>query len=331
MTYKMAGVDIDAGEETVERIKPHVKKTFTPSVLSDLGSFGALFDARFQGYHEPVLVSSVDGVGTKLKVAQAMGIHSTIGQDLVNHCVNDILVCGAKPLFFLDYFSTGKLVPQTAESVIAGMATACKENGCALIGGETAEMPGIYDGEDYDLAGTIVGLAEKQLLLKRERVKEGDVMLAIPSTGLHTNGYSLARRVVLKKHEFTDYAPELGTSYGEALLAVHRSYFHSVFPLVEQKLINGMSHITGGGLIANTRRVIPDTLDLDVNWNSWERPVLFKVIQELGSVPEEDMRRTMNLGIGLVLIVDPQNAGRVQSHLESVGEKVLRIGQITKK
>lgn len=327
----MSGVDIDAGEETVERIKPHVKKTFTPSVLSELGSFGALFDARFSDYKEPVLVSSVDGVGTKLKVAQAMGIHSTIGQDLVNHCVNDILVCGAKPLFFLDYFSTGKLVPDTAESVIAGMAIACKENGCALIGGETAEMPGIYDGEDYDLAGTIVGLAEKQLLLKRERVREGDVMLALPSTGLHTNGYSLARRVVLKKHEFTDYSPELGTSFGEALLAVHRSYFHSVYPLVEQKQIHGMSHITGGGLIANTKRVIPDHLDLDVDWNAWERPVLFKLIQELGSVPEEDMRRAMNLGIGLVLIISREESNQVRTQLESRGEQVFQIGHVVKK
>lgn len=331
ITYKLSGVDIDAGEETVERIKPHVKKTFTSAVLSELGSFGALFDARFPGYNEPVLVSSVDGVGTKLKVAQAMGIHSTIGQDLVNHCVNDILVCGAKPLFFLDYFSTGKLVPETAESVIAGMATACKENGCALIGGETAEMPGIYDGEDYDLAGTIVGLAEKHLLLKRERVQEGDVLLALPSTGLHTNGYSLARRVVLKKHEFTDYSPELGTSFGEALLAVHRSYFHSVYPLVEQKLINGMSHITGGGLIANTKRVIPEHLDLEVDWNSWERPVLFKLIQELGSVPEEDMRRALNLGIGLVLIISRDASEQVRTHLAGQGEKVFQIGRVVKK
>lgn len=328
ITYKTAGVDIDAGEETVQRIKPHVKKTFNSKVLSDLGSFGGMFDARFPEYKEPVLVSSVDGVGTKLKVAQAVNKHDTIGQDLVNHCINDILVCGAKPLFFLDYFATGKLNPVIAEHVIGGMAKAAGENGCALIGGETAEMPGVYNDEDYDIAGTIVGVAEKSNILSRENVKKGDILLALPSTGLHTNGFSLARRVILLNHEFSDFSQELGMTFGEALLAVHRSYFHSVFPLIEQKLVNGISHITGGGLVSNTMRVVPDGLKMDVNWESWQRPVIYKLIQELGNVPEEDMRRTFNLGIGLVLIVSPQKQSEVKSHLISKGELPFEIGII---
>jgi len=328
ITYKSAGVDIDAGEETVQRIKPHVKKTFNSRVLSDLGSFGGMFDARFPEYKEPVLVSSVDGVGTKLKVAQAVNKHDTIGQDLVNHCINDILVCGAKPLFFLDYFATGKLNPEIAEHVIGGMAKAAGENGCALIGGETAEMPGVYNDEDYDIAGTIVGVAEKSNILSRDNVKKGDILLALPSTGLHTNGYSLARRVILLNHEFSDFSAELGMTFGEALLAVHRSYFHSVFPLIEQKLVNGISHITGGGLISNTMRVVPDGLKMDVNWDSWQRPVIYKLILELGNVPEEDMRRTFNLGIGLVLIVSPEKLSEVKSHLVSKGELPFEIGTI---
>lgn len=328
ITYKSAGVDIDAGEETVQRIKPHVKKTFNSRVLSDLGSFGGMFDARFPEYKEPVLVSSVDGVGTKLKVAQAVNKHDTIGQDLVNHCINDILVCGAKPLFFLDYFATGKLNPEIAEHVIGGMAKAAGENGCALIGGETAEMPGVYNDEDYDIAGTIVGVAEKSNILSRDNVKKGDILLALSSTGLHTNGYSLARRVILLNHEFSDFSAELGMTFGEALLAVHRSYFHSVFPLIEQKLVNGISHITGGGLISNTMRVVPDALKMDVNWDSWQRPVIYKLIQELGNVPEEDMRRTFNLGIGLVLIVSPEKLSEVKSHLVSIGELPFEIGTI---
>lgn len=328
ITYKSAGVDIDAGEETVRRIVPHVKKTFSPAVLSELGSFGGMYDARFPDYKEPVLVSSVDGVGTKLKVAQAIGKHDTIGQDLVNHCVNDILVCGAKPLFFLDYFATGKLNPAVAEDVIGGMAKAAGENGCALIGGETAEMPGVYNDEEYDIAGTIVGVAEKSQILNKSNVKKGDILLALASTGLHTNGYSLARRVILLNHEFSDYSDELGMSFGESLLAVHKSYFRQVFPLVQSSLVNGISHITGGGLISNTMRVIPAGLSMDVDWTSWERPVIYQMLQKLGSVPEEDMRRTFNLGIGLVLIVSPENLDQVTSHLEKSGEKPFRIGSI---
>lgn len=328
ITYKSAGVDIDAGEETVNRIKPHVRKTFNSAVLSDLGSFGALYDAKFSGYQNPVLVSSVDGVGTKLKVAQAIGKHDTIGQDLVNHCVNDILVCGAKPLFFLDYFATGKLVPEIAEHVIGGMATACKENDCAIIGGETAEMPGVYNGEEYDLAGTIVGLAEKELILKKENVQKGNVLIALPSTGLHTNGYSLARRVILRHHEFTAYSEDLGKTFGEALLATHRSYLKSIYPLIQKKELNGISHITGGGIVGNTSRVLPEKLKLNINWNAWERPAIFRLIQEMGNVPEEDIRRAMNLGIGLILIVEPSKADSISAYLKSVNETPIIIGEV---
>jgi len=328
ITYKSSGVDIDAGEETVNRIKPLVRKTFNSAVLSDLGSFGALYDAKFPAYKHPVLVSSVDGVGTKLKVAQSVGKHDTIGQDLINHCVNDILVCGAKPLYFLDYFATGKLVPQIAEQVIGGMAKACEENSCALIGGETAEMPGVYNGEEYDLAGTVVGVAEKELILKKDNVKNGNILIALPSTGLHTNGYSLARRVILRHHEFSDHSPELGKTFGEALLAVHKSYLKPIYPLIEKQELNGISHITGGGIVGNTSRVLPDGLKLNINWNAWERPVLFKLIQEMGNVPEEDIRRAMNLGIGLILLVDKAKVDSISSYLKSVNETPIIIGEV---
>lgn len=328
ITYKSAGVDIDAGEETVQRIKPHVRKTFGPNVLSDLGAFGAIYNASFKDYQEPVLVSSVDGVGTKLKVAHATGIHHTIGQDLVNHCVNDILVCGAKPLFFLDYYATGKLVPSIAEQVIKGMADACVENNCALIGGETAEMPGMYNEDEYDIAGTMVGIAEKSQLTNREQVKNGDLLIALPSTGLHTNGYSLARRVILLKHEFSDFSEELGMSFGEALLAVHKSYLRPVYPLIQSKLINGLSHITGGGIVNNTNRVLPDGVKLNIDWSAWKRPTIYKLIQQLGNVPEEDMQKAFNLGVGMILITSPNKKDEVVNNLKASGENPFLIGDI---
>ncbi|MDH7516521.1 MAG: phosphoribosylformylglycinamidine cyclo-ligase [Bacteroidota bacterium] len=312
-TYKSAGVDIDAGEETVRRIAKAVATTHTPAVLNDIGSFGALFDARFPGYEHPVLVSSIDGVGTKLKIAAALGIHDTVGRDLVNHCVNDILTCGARPLFFLDYFATGKLDPDIAEQVVLGLAAACRENGCALIGGETAEMPGLYEPGDYDLAGTIVGIVEQRDILHRDRVCEGDVLIGLPSTGLHTNGYSLARAVLLRHFTLTTRVEDLGCTLGEALLAVHRSYFPLVEPLLRAGAVNGISHITGGGIVGNTMRVIPRGYTLEIDWSAWDRPRLFRMIQELGNVPEADMRRTFNLGIGMILIVPP---GRSEEVLE---------------
>ncbi len=325
-TYKSAGVDIEAGDETVRRIAGIVRSTFSPSVLTGIGGFGALFDGRFTDHAEPVLVSSIDGVGTKLMIASSMGIHDTIGQDLVNHCTNDILTTGARPLFFLDYFATGRLSPDTAEKVISGLAKACGENGCALIGGETAEMPGMYAPDEYDLAGTIVGVVEKSRILSKENVREGDVVIALPSTGLHTNGYSLARAVLLKHFALDATIAELGTTLGEALLAIHRSYLHPVMPLLEQGWIAALSHITGGGIVGNTRRVLPDTLALHMDWSAWERPVIFTLIQRLGDVPEDDMRRTLNLGVGLLVIVHREHADEVLNAL--AGDGAFPAGEI---
>ncbi len=333
-TYKESGVDIDAGEELIHRIKKPIRSTFSRHVLADIGLFGAFYRADFKGIKKPVLVSSVDGVGTKLKIAIMMDRHYSIGQDLVNHCVNDILVCGAKPLFFLDYYATGKLSPDNAEQVILGFVKACKENDCALIGGETAEMPGMYGMEDYDIAGTIVGIVDEKKILNGKNVKRGDVLIGLPSTGLHTNGYSLARRVLLNKFSLEIYLDELGKTLGDALLAVHRSYRQPIHPLLNSsisKYIHGLSHITGGGIEGNTMRVVPNGLALNVDWNTWERPAIFNLIQHVGEVPEEDMRRTFNLGVGLILLVDHKGVDAVVSALRRKKEKPFVMGEIANK
>jgi phosphoribosylformylglycinamidine cyclo-ligase len=328
-TYKEAGVDIDAGEETVRRIKPVVRTTFTPGVLTDIGAFGAFFRPDFYGMKEPVLVSSVDGVGTKLKVAFRMNRHDTVGQDLVNHCTNDIAVCGARPLFFLDYFSTGRLDPSVAADVIGGFAVACRENGCALIGGETAEMPDLYDEGEYDLAGTIVGVVDRERILDGSTIEDGDVLIGLPSTGLHTNGYSLARKVLFAEYGVTDSPSELGgISIGDALLAVHRSYLASIQALTGKNLARAFVHVTGGGIPGNTARVMPDGLTFDVDYDAWDRPPIFGLIQRLGDVPEEDMRRTFNLGIGLVAIVSPAGEGDALELLRASGERPVIMGNV---
>ena len=309
ITYKDSGVDIDAGDDLVRRIKKPVRSTFTPNVLADIGMFGAFYRANFKGIRRPVLVSSVDGVGTKLKIAVMMNRHETIGQDLVNHCVNDILVCGAKPLYFLDYFATGKLSPDIAEQVILGFVAACKENRCSLIGGETAEMPGLYNGEEYDLAGTIVGVVEEKKILNGKQVRAGDVLIGLPSSGLHTNGYSLARNVLLDRFKLDQPIEELGRSLGDALLAVHRSYFKLIHPLLHSNGgsgIKALSNITGGGIEGNTARVLPKGLRLRIDWNAWTRPALFSLIQKTGNVPESDIRRALNLGVGMIVIAGKQ-------------------------
>lgn len=310
-TYKAAGVDIEAGDETVKRIKPLVKSTFNENVLSDIGLFGGFYSAKFEDFAEPVLVASTDGVGTKLKVAFAANRHDTVGQCLVNHCVDDILACGAKPLFFLDYFATGKLNPDVAEQVITGFVTACKENGAALIGGETAEMPSIYNEGEYDMSGTIVGVVDKSKIVNGKKIKAGDIMIGLESNGLHTNGYSLARKVLFDKYKIDQHIDELGCSIGEDLLRVHRSYLNIVHPLVEKGLLNGISHITGGGIVGNTSRVVNSPLEMEIFWNSWKRPPIFDLIKNSGNIDEEEMRHVFNLGIGMILIISEDNADSV--------------------
>lgn len=327
-TYRDSGVDIDAGEELVRRIKQRVRSTFTPNVLTDIGAFGAFYRADFKGIRRPVLVSSVDGVGTKLKIAFAMNRHTTVGQDLVNHCVNDILVCGARPLYFLDYFATGQLAPEVAAQVIEGFVIACKQNGCSLVGGETAEMPGFYSPGEYDMAGMIVGVVDERKIIRGGRVKKGDVLVGLPSTGLHTNGYSLARSVLLERYRLDQHFDELGGLLGDSLLTVHRSYFKTIYPILTKFDIKGMSHITGGGIEGNTMRVIPKGLRLRIDWKSWERPWIFNLIQKTGDVPEEDVRRTFNLGVGLILIVAPKDAAGVQTALRRKREKPFVLGEV---
>ncbi|MBL7977303.1 MAG: phosphoribosylformylglycinamidine cyclo-ligase [Bacteroidetes Order II. Incertae sedis bacterium] len=329
ITYRDAGVNIDAGNETVSRIKPLVRSTFTPGVLADIGAFGAFFKPDFTAYQEPVLVSSVDGVGTKLKVAFLMDRHNTVGQDLVNHCVNDIAVCGAVPMFFMDYFSTGSLNPRVVEEVIRGFSVACRENGCALIGGETAEMPDLYAPGEYDLAGTIVGMVDRAQILDGSRVQAGDVLIGLPSTGLHTNGYSLARKVLFSKYQIQDTPEALGgRTVGEVLLDVHRSYLSAIQLLAQKDIAHAFSHITGGGLIENTRRVIPKGMTLQVDWGAWDRPAIFNCIQSIGEVPEDDMRRTFNLGIGLVAVVAASQAQAALMLWNEAGEKPILIGEV---
>lgn len=328
VTYKDSGVDVEAGEELVNSIKDVVKETHNVSVLSNIGGFGALFQPDFSSLKEPVLVSSVDGVGTKLIVAFKANRYDTVGQDLVNHCVNDIAVCGATPLFFMDYFSTGSLEQKVGFDVISGFAKACRENGVALIGGETAEMPDIYKKGEFDLAGTIVGAVDKSKLITGDKIKKGDVVLGFKSSGLHTNGYSLARKVLFSDYNIDDSPKEISGTIGNELLAIHKSYLGLITSLKEIDGVNGFSHITGGGLISNTKRVLPEGLDLDINWESWDRPAIFKLIQKSGNVPEQDMRRTFNLGIGLVAIVSPDVLEEVKEKSSELNEDVIKIGRV---
>ncbi len=328
VTYLQSGVNIEEGERFVRRIKQAVRSTFRKEVLRDVGAFGAFFDGRLKGYRSPVLVSSVDGVGTKLLIAQAMGRHDTVGEDLVNHCVNDILVCGARPLFFLDYFAAGRLNSDTASAVIEGFVRGCRANGCSLVGGETAEMPGMYGDNEYDLAGTIVGVVERRRIVDGKKVRKGDLLIGLPSTGLHTNGYSLARTVLLAHFKLDAFVEPLGARLGDALLSVHRSYLKAVGPVLEDAALHGLSHITGGGIVGNTMRIMPKGRKLEINWRSWERPPLFRLIQSLGEVPEEDMRRTFNLGVGLVMIVARRGADRLLAKLKRRGEKPMVMGEV---
>jgi phosphoribosylformylglycinamidine cyclo-ligase len=315
--YRAAGVDIDAGNETVRRIKSLARATFTPGVLSDIGSFGGLFRLDRDRFRDPVLVSSADGVGTKLKVAFMTGRHDTVGADLVNHCVNDILVQGAEPLFFLDYLATGRLSPDVAEHVIAGVARGCRDNGCALIGGETAEMPGFYADGEYDLAGFIVGVVDRDRIVDGRAIAPGDALVGLPSAGLHTNGYSLARRVLFEVSRLgpDTLVPELGTTVADALLAPHRSYLRALGPLLSAGLVKGLAHITGGGITENLPRVLPEGCAAAIDRRAWPVPPIFTVIAQRGRIAVDEMFRAFNMGIGMIVVCGEGDADRAVSLL----------------
>lgn len=328
-SYRDAGVDIDAGDRVVERIRAAVGRTLTPHVLGGIGGFGGLY-AVPPGLQEPVLVSGADGVGTKLIVARMVGRHDTIGQDLVAMSVNDVLVCGARPLFFLDYFACGRLDEGQAVTVVEGIAAACAEAGCALLGGETAEMPGCYPPGEYDLAGFAVGIVERGRILDGRAVRPGDVLLGLPSTGLHSNGYSLARNVLFETLGLGvgDRLPGTDYTVGETLLTPTRLYPRPVLPLVEQGWVHAMAHITGGGLVDNLPRALPDGCGAKIHAGSWPEPVIFRVLREQGQVSETEMRRTFNLGVGMVLIVSPDDIAGVEADLAARNEPYHRIGEV---
>lgn len=331
MDYRKAGVDIDAGNETVRRIRGLARGTFTPGVLSDIGSFGGLFRLPDGECSEPVLVASADGVGTKLKLAFMSGRHDTVGQDLVNHCVNDILVQGARPLFFLDYLATGQLAPNVAEQIVGGMAKACRENGCALLGGETAEMPGFYAKGEYDLAGFVVGLVDRSRILDGRTLVPGDVLIGIPSSGLHTNGYSLARHIVFEVAGLSldTQVPDLEATVGDALLTPHRSYLQVLQPLIDRRLAKGLAHITGGGITDNLPRILPQGTGASIARDAWDVPAIFTWLQRLGGVADEEMLRAFNMGIGMIVGVDARYESEVLAMLHSSGgQGATTIGAI---
>lgn len=321
-------MSIDEADRSVSSIKKLARRTFTPAVLTDIGAFGACYSLA--GWKKPVLISSADGVGTKVKVAFATGRHDTVGEDLVNHCVNDIAVQGAVPLFFLDYFATGKLDAEVTAAVVSGLARGCKANGCALIGGETAEMPGLYAAGEYDLAGFIVGAAEPKGLLTGRDIKAGDLLLGLPSTGLHTNGYSLARKLFFEVAGYKPdtFVPELDTTAADELLKVHRSYLRPIRTLAGEGLLRGAAHITGGGITDNTPRMLPKGLAAAIDTTAWTVPPVFELLRRLGSIPEDDWRRTFNLGIGMVLAVPRRRAARAIALLEKLREKPIALGEV---
>lgn len=330
MDYRDAGVDRSAAERAKDRIKSLARGSFNPGVLSEIGSFGGLFRLDPGRFRDPVLVASADGVGTKIKVAIAAGVHDTIGYDLVAHCVNDILVQGAVPLFFMDYVAFGRLDPERVEAVVAGVARACSEFDCPLLGGETAEMPGTYAEDDYDLAGFIVGVAERERVLTGADVQEGDLLVGLPSTGLHTNGYSLARRALFEAggYAIDTELPELGGSLAQALLASHRSYLAALEPLLEQRRIRALCHITGGGFRGNLPRVLPEGLGAVLQRSAWDVPPLFRLIQKAGEVEDDEMYDTFNMGVGMIAVVAPDQLHAVEHSLERRGEVSWVVGRV---
>lgn len=327
-TYRDSGVDIEAGNSAVELMKPAVRRTMRPEVLGGLGGFGGLFALDLKKFSDPVLVSGTDGVGTKLRLAFQMDRHDTIGQDAVAMCVNDILVQGAEPLFFLDYLAVGKLDPERVASIVTGVAKGCELAGCALIGGETAEMPGFYPVDEYDVAGFSVGAVNRENLIDGSKIQEGDVLIGLPSSGFHSNGYSLVRKV-FAPYPMDTVFPELGEPLGEALLRPTRIYVKTILQLLENNEILGMAHITGGGLTENIPRVLPEGLGLRISKSAWEVPALFTLIQRLGEIDASEMYRTFNMGIGFVMIVHPNQVKTVQEQLLNLGEKSYVIGEVT--
>lgn len=332
ITYADSGVNIDRADRAKQRIKYLAHRTFTKGVVSEIGGFGGMYAIDKKKFREPVLVSSVDGVGTKLKLAFMMDLHHTVGGDLVNHCVNDIAVQGATPLFFMDYLATGTLDPNVAEKIVEGIAEACKHNGCALIGGETAEMPGFYPRGEYDLAGFIVGIADKSRIITGEKVEPGDVLVGLPSNGLHTNGYSLARKLFFDVAQYTPetYVNDLHGKAGSELMKTHKSYWPLLRKLIDAELINAMAHITGGGITDNLPRVLPKGTAAIVEMGTWPVLPVFTHMQKIGNVPQDDMMRTFNMGIGMVLVVPAKKFKRVQSMIEKAGEKAYLMGRIVK-
>lgn len=328
-TYSSSGVNISEGDRFVEQLKPLVKSTFSADTLSGIGNFGAFFRIP-KGYKNPVFVASTDGVGTKIKVAIQYNKYNTVGEDIVNHCVNDIAVCGAKPLFFLDYLAFGKLKSKIAVDIAKGLVRGCRNNGCSLIGGETAEMPGMYKPRDFDIAGTIVGIVDKRNIIDKKNVKPGDVLIGLTSSGLHTNGFSLARNVLLRKYNLSSFINELGCKLGDELLKVHKSYLKIITAVTSKYKVHSISHITGGGILGNTKRVVPSCFKINIDWNSWNRNPIFNLIQKSGRISELEMRKVFNLGIGLILIVSAKDTDKISSFLKKQKEKHFLIGSISK-
>jgi len=332
VTYADAGVDISSGDRAKERIKFLAQKTFNRNVLGGIGGFGALFRLDLQRWKSPILVSSADGVGTKLKLAFEMGVHHTVGADLVNHCVNDIGVQGATPLFFLDYLASGKLDPEVTESVITGMAEACKANGCALIGGETAQMPGFYADGEYDLAGFIVGAVDREKMVTGAGIKVGDVLIGLPSTGLHTNGYSLARKLFFEVagYKHSEYVTAIKEKAGTALMKTHRSYLPVIQKMVTAGVTTGMAHITGGGITENLPRILPKNVSAQIEMGSWPVLPIFEHLRTLGQVSDEEMMRTFNMGVGLIAAIPAEKFKKAKNLLDKAEEKFYVIGRIVK-
>ncbi len=332
LNYASSGVDIAAADKAVEKIKNLARDTFNESVLSEIGSFGGFFKPDLSEYNNPVIISSADGVGTKLKIAFKMNKHNTVGEDLVNHCVNDILVHGAEPLFFMDYIATGKLKPETIAEIVSGFSRGCKNNGMALLGGETAEMPDFYGEGEYDLAGFIVGLVDQEKVINGQSIKEGDILIGLASNGLHTNGYSLARKVAFEIAGLQpdEHIQSLGVSIGEALLKIHKSYLRAVRALMKEHPIAGMAHITGGGISGNLSRILPEGLRAVINKPSWLIPPIFDFLRSKGDIDENDMFEAFNMGIGFIIVLDAKDAPEAMHTLKAEGETPFRIGKIEK-